>query len=134
MRYMLDTDISSYIIRERSPELLTRFHEIPTNDLCISVVTLAELLYGVTRSSSQQINRTIVERFVSRLTILRWNRAAAEHYANIRTVLEEAGTPIGGMDMLIAAHARSQGLTLVTNNVRHFSKVADLTIENWVDE
>ena len=81
MPYMLDTDISSYIIRERSPDLLARFRGIPTNELCISVVTLAELLYGVTRSSSKQITRTIVERFVSRLVVLRWNRAAAEHYA-----------------------------------------------------
>lgn len=85
MRYMLDTDMSSYIIRERSPQILTRFRQIPTDQLCLSVVTLAELLYGVARSSSKRVNRSVVEQFVNRLLVLRWNRAAAEHYAQIRT-------------------------------------------------
>lgn len=134
MRDMLDTDISSYIIRERPPHLLARFRQIPTDQLCLSVVTLAELLYGVERSSSTRVNRAIVERFVNRLLILRWNRAAAEQDAQIRTTLEVAGTPIGAMDMMIAAHARSLGSIIVTNNVRHFSRVPDLKIENWAEE
>lgn len=134
MRYMLDTDMSSYIIRERSPQLLARFRQIPTDQLCLSVVTLAELLYGVERSSSKRVNRSVVDAFVNKLLILRWNRAAAELYAQIRTALEAAGTPIGAMDMMIAAHARSLGSIVVTNNVRHFSRVPDLKIENWAEE
>lgn len=134
MRYMLDTDMSSYIIRARPPQVLARFRQIPTDQLCLSVVTLAELLYGVERSSSTRINRAVVEQFVNKLLVLRWNRAAADHYAHIRTALEAAGTPIGAMDMMIAAHARSLGSIIVTNNVRHFSRVSDLTIENWAEE
>ncbi len=109
-RYMLDTDISSYVIRKRPESVRARFGELDSGQLCISVVSEAELLYG---------------------TVLDWSRAAAQHYAGIRAKLESAGTPIGNMDLMIAAHARSAGAVLVTNNEKHFRRVEGLKVENW---
>jgi len=99
---------------------------------CISRVTYAELIYGVERSSSKRINRPIIDDFVRQLDILVWDVNAANHYGCIRVELEKQGTPIGAMDMLIAAHAKSNKVTLVTNNQKHCTKVKGLTIENWV--
>lgn len=130
--YMLDTDTSSYIIRQRPDSVRTRFKALHLEQICISIITYAELLYGVERSSSSKINRTIVENFARHLVIQPWDEAAAEHYAHIRTRLEANGTPIGGMDMQIAAHARSLAAVLVTNNTRHFARVEGLELENWV--
>lgn len=130
--YMLDTDTSSYIIRKRPESVRTRFKELHLEQICISIITYAELLYGVERSSSSKINRAIIENFARHLVIRHWDETAAEHYAQIRTRLETNGTPIGGMDMQIAAHARSLDATLVTNNTRHFARVDGLVLENWV--
>ncbi|MFO1433399.1 MAG: type II toxin-antitoxin system VapC family toxin [Candidatus Competibacteraceae bacterium] len=96
------------------------------------MVTYAELLYGVKRSSSQRVNRQVVDAFVKHLTLLEWNADAAEHYADLRTHLEIRGTPIGAMDLMIAAHVRSLEAVLVTNNRRHFDKVPGLTVESWI--
>jgi len=130
-RYLLDTDICSYIIRQRPAAVLERFEAVSPVQLSISVITLAELLYGVERSSSKVINRPIIEDFVSRLPVLPWDSEAAAHYAQLRVFLERQGTPIGNMDLMIAAHALSQGRIVVTNNVRHFEKVPELQVENW---
>ncbi len=134
IHYMLDTDICSYIIKERPFQVFEYFQKLEMEQLCISVVTYAELLYGVEHSSSKRINRKIIEEFVKHLTIVPWDEAAAEHYARIRAYLQANGKIIGAMDMMIAAHARSQNMTLVTNNDKHFSRVPKLIVENWVSK
>ncbi len=129
--YMLDTDICSYILRERPAQVLEKFQKIEMDQLFISVVTYAELLYGVEHSSSKKINREIVEDFVRHLSIKAWDENAAEHYGNIRAILQSKGKIIGAMDLMIAAHARSQKMVLVTNNDKHFNRVPKLKVANW---
>ncbi|NOX35285.1 MAG: type II toxin-antitoxin system VapC family toxin [Deltaproteobacteria bacterium] len=131
IHYMLDTDICSYIIRERPIKVFEHFETLKMDQLCISVVTYAELLYGVEHSSSKKINESIVNQFVKHLSIIDWNKNAAEHYGNIRAILQADGNVIGAMDMMIAAHARSQDMILVTNNEKHFRSVPRLQVENW---
>lgn len=131
--YMLDTDTSSYIIRDKPASVRERFAKIDSQQICISVITYAELLYGVKRSSSSKVNRPIVENYVRHLVIQPWGEMAADHYSTIRTFLESSGQPIGGMDTQIAAHALSLDAVLVTNNTRHFERVPGLKLENWVD-
>jgi tRNA(fMet)-specific endonuclease VapC len=132
--YMLDTDICSYIIRERPLQVLEHFKQIEMEQLCISVVTYAELIYGVEHSSSKKVNRPIIDDFVRHLDIAPWDEKAAEHYGSIRAYLRTEGNMIGAMDLMIAAHAGSQGMTLVTNNDRHFKRVPKLKVENWANE
>lgn len=129
---MLDTDTSSYIIRNRPESVRIRFGKLDSSQVCISVITHAELLYGVKSAASIRTLRPAIEDFVRRLTVLEWDSAAAEHYADIRVRLETNGTPIGNMDILIAAHARSVSAVLVTNNEKHFRRVSGLSVENWV--
>ncbi len=129
---MLDTDTCSYIIKERPQNVLKRFQSLAMDQTCISAVTYAELLYGVRRSSSTRVNRCIVDEFVSHLDILGWSADLADQYGQIRANLEANGTPIGAMDMMIAAHAKQLSLILVTNNQRHFTKIKGLQLENWV--
>ena len=130
--YMLDTDTCSYIIRERPASVLKRFRQLAMEQLCVSVVTYAELLYGVERSSSKRINRPIVDDFVRHLDVIAWDEAAAEQYGKIRADLEARGEPIGAMDMMIAAHAKSIKAVLITNNQKHFARIKRLVVENWV--
>lgn len=132
VRYMLDTDISSYIIKKRDAVIRARLAKVPVSDVCVSVVTKAELLYGVARSSSKRVNRLAVDEFLSFVRVLSWDDEAAEHYAEIRAGLEIAGAPIGNLDTMIAAHARSCRVAVVTNNERHFRKVPGLRVENWL--
>lgn len=128
---MLDTDISSYVIRKRPESVRTRFRELDGGQLCISVVSEAELLYGVKSKGSPRALASMVADFLRRLAVLDWSRAAAQHYADIRAKLESVGTPIGNMDLMIAAHARSAGAVLVTNNEKRFRRVEGLKVENW---
>jgi tRNA(fMet)-specific endonuclease VapC len=130
-RYMLDTDMCSYIIKEHPESVRQRFQTLAMEQLCVSVVTYAELIYGVERSSSKRINRPIIEDFVRHLDVMNWDTEAADQYGVIRAELEAAGTPIGAMDMMIAAHAKSIKAVLVTNNQKHFTKVKRLKIDNW---
>ena len=133
-RYMLDTDISSYIIRNRPQSVRERFSKLESDQLCISAITEAELAYGVKAAGAAGARialRRDVEDFLRRITVLEWGGAAVEHYADIRVKLEAAGTPIGNMDLMIAAHARSVGAVVVTNNEKHFGRVGGLTVENW---
>lgn len=130
--YMLDTNMCIYIIKKRPISLMEKFNSIPKNNICVSVVTYAELQYGVERSSSKRMNREIVDDFISHLTVLSWDMDAAYRYGKIRSALEEKGTPIGNMDLLISAHALSQKCTLVSNNLREFNRIKDLETENWV--
>ncbi len=131
LRYMLDTNIAIYVIKRRPREALEKFNRA-AGRLCISAITLSELLHGVEKSSRPDHNLKQVEDFVSRLEVLAYSGRAAAHYGDIRAALERQGTPIGVNDIHIAGHARSEGLTLVTNNLREFERVQGLRIENWV--
>ena len=131
MLYILDTDICSYIIKERSVALYDKLSAVPIEQIAVSIVTFAELLYGVKRSESTKVNRQIIDDFTRHLSILPWGEKAAEHYADIRTLLEKKGEKIGNMAMMIGSHARSLGATVITNNMRHFTRIDHLYVENW---
>ena len=132
MRYMLDTNICSYVLRSRPPSVKARFDEAGPGALTISTVVLAGLLYGAARHPSAAAIRREIGDLTCRLDVVSWDEAAAEHHGAIRATLEKRGTPLGAMDMLIAAHARSRGATLVSNDVRHFDRVEGLLVANWV--
>lgn len=131
LKYMLDTNIVIYVIKRRPPEVLATFNQ-HAGQLCISSITLAELIHGVEKSAKPDHNLRQVEDFISRLTVLKYGNKASAHYGNIRAVLERNGTPIGVNDLHIAGHARSEGVTLVTNNMKEFERVEGLRLENWV--
>lgn len=131
LRYLLDTNIVIYVINQRPPEARVLFNR-HAGRMAISAVTLAELLHGAEKSSRPDVNLTVVEDFCSRLEVLAYGAKAAAHYGAIRAALERAGQPIGVNDLHIAAHTRSEGLTLVTNNLREFERVPALQVENWV--
>lgn len=131
MTYMLDTNICIYIIKKKPENVLLRFHERLDNGICISSITLAELEYGVQHSTDPLKNERALLRFLVPLDIVAFDAAAASEYGRIRALLQSRGMPIGPLDMLIAAHARSEGLILVTNNIREFVRVPDLKLENW---
>jgi len=126
---MLDTDISSYIIKRRPAALAEKFIK-HADSLCVSVMTAAELRFGAEKAGRPELVE-LVEAFLERLAILDWTDGVCAHYARIRAAMERVGKPIGNMDLLIASHAVSQRLTLVTNNLRHFSKVPGLKVEAW---
>jgi tRNA(fMet)-specific endonuclease VapC len=130
--YMLDTNICIYIIKKRPLSVLNRFSTIPRDEICISVVTLAELRYGIEKSSSKRFNQRILDDFLLRLTVLYWDENAAMQYGKTRAFLEKKGLPIGNMDLLISVHALSQKHILVSNNLGEFERVPDLRYENWV--
>lgn len=134
MRYMLDTNICIYVIKKMPPSVIRRFMEHDASEICVSSITYAEMMHGVEKSQAKERNRIAYMLFMSALTVLDFDAAAAQEYGRIRANLEMKGTPIGPMDMLIAAHAKSQGLTLVTNNTREFVRVEGLALENWAEE
>ena len=129
---MLDTNIVIYVIKRRPIEILEIFNA-HAGQMCISSITLAELLHGVEKSSMVTKNLRKVEDFVSRLEVLPYENTAASHYGDIRADLEKKGTVIGVNDLHIAAHARSEGQILVSNNVREFERVEGLRLENWIE-
>ena len=129
---MLDTNIVIYVIKRRPIEVLGVFNA-HTGQMCISSITLAELLHGVEKSSMVSHNLQKVEDFISRLDVLSYDNGAASHYGDIRANLEKKGTPIGVNDLHIAGHARSESLILVSNNVREFERVEGLRLENWIE-
>lgn len=131
LRYLLDTNICIYVIKQRPAEVRERFNQHERH-LAISSVTLAELLYGAEKSAQPAHNLQVVENFVARLEILPFDPRAAAHFGQIRATLAQAGTPIGPYDLMIAAQARSQGLTLVTHNLGEFERVPGLLVESWV--
>lgn len=128
---MLDTNICIYVIKKKPEQVRFRFQEKLNSGLCISSITLAELEHGVQNSSNPLKNEQSLLRFLLPLSILPFESSAAIEYGAIRAHLQQKGTPIGPMDMLIAAHARAERLILVTNNVREFERVPELEIENW---
>lgn len=131
LRFMLDTNICIYVMKNRPPALRDRFDSIHET-LCISVITLAELYYGAEKSDRTAENLRGVERFANGLAVLPFDPAAAAHFGQLRAHLKRKGTPASAQDILIGAHARSEGLTLVTNNRREFDRMPGLLVENWV--
>ena len=132
MKYMLDTNICIYIIKRKPVNVLERFKQTDISKISISSITLSELFYGVSKSSKPKQNFTALTQFVAPLEILAFSGEAAQYYGELRAHLEKQGTPIGSLDMLIAAHALSITSTLVTNNEKEFKRVPNLSIENWV--
>jgi tRNA(fMet)-specific endonuclease VapC len=132
-RYMLDTDICSYIMKRSSQALLQRLQQVRVIDVCISVITKSELLFGVEMSPRRQQDQTALNALLPYVDVLDFPDEAASHYANIRGYLKMRGTMIGANDLFIAAHARCLGMTLVTNNTNEFGRVPDLVLENWMN-
>ena len=135
MQYLLDTDISSYVIRARDPRLLAIMEDKVRAgaDLSISAVTYAEMRLGAERSRNAERYNQAIRAFCGRLTaILAWDKKAADAFARLQARLLDTGSPIGGNDAMIAAHALSLRRVLITNNQKHFSRVPGLTVENWV--
>lgn len=128
---MLDTDTCAFLLRRSSDVLLQRIQAVPVAQQVISVVTYAELLYGVQVSSKKKANHAAVDALAVHLAILDWPANAAQHYAEIRAELKKKGALIGANDLLIAAHARSLGAVVVTNNTKDFARVKGLRTENW---
>ena len=128
---MLDTNIVIYVIKRRPVEVLDIFNR-HVGQMCISSITLAELLHGAEKSARIEHNLAVVEDFVSRLSVMEYDTKAASQYGDIRANLERKGTSIGVNDLHIAGHARSQALTLVTNNIAEFERVEGLRLANWV--
>jgi tRNA(fMet)-specific endonuclease VapC len=132
MKFMLDTNICIYLIRKNPVRVLKKLQEIKASDVCISSITLAELEYGVQKSQNQNQNRIALAEFIAPLEIEPFEEDAAIKFGEIRTGLEKKGSVIGAYDMLIAAHALSLNVTLVTNNLREFIRIPSLRVENWV--
>ena len=133
MQYLLDTNICIYLIKQKPPKVLARFSTLALSDIGISSLTVAELEYGVFKSQQQERNRSALMQFLIPLEIVDFDQAAATLYGSIRSDLESRGLIIGAMDILIAAHALSLGVTLVSNNLREFSRIANLSLENWAE-
>lgn len=129
---MLDTDTASYLIKGTAPALERRLLRLDAAQVCISAVTRGELRYGVARLPQATRLAAEVERFLSGIPVLAWGDAAADCYGQVRAGLEHEGAAIGSLDMLIAAHALAADLILISNNTRHFSRVAALRLENWM--
>lgn len=132
MKVMLDTNICIYLIKQQPPTVIERFLSQPVGEIGISSITAAELAYGVSKSRHVAKNRHALEQFLIPLEVAAYDQAAAWSYGRLRGQLEAKGTPIGSMDMLIAAHALSLGVRLVSNNLREFRRVPGLRLENWV--
>jgi tRNA(fMet)-specific endonuclease VapC len=134
-RYMLDTDTCSYIMKRSNAQVLKRLSALPVSDVCISVITKSELLFGVEVSPRRRQDQAALSAFLNYIEVLDFPDQASPHYARIRADLKRLGTvieaKIGANDLFIAAHARSLGLTLVTNNTRELGRVSRLVIENW---
>jgi tRNA(fMet)-specific endonuclease VapC len=131
LTYMLDTNICIYVMKRYPQALREKFNSL-AEQLCISCITLGELHYGAEKSARRTDNLTAIEHFVARLDVLPFEAKAAMHYGQVRAELERAGTPCGPHDMQIGGHARSEGLIVVTNNLREFSRMPGVRVENWV--
>ncbi len=130
--WMLDTNICIYIIKRKPMEAHQRLARLPIDQIAVSSVTLGELLFGLQKSAAREKSEQVLRQFLAHVSVLPWEEEAAEHYAGIRAHIERRGMPIGHMDLMIAAHARSVGATLVTHNTREFQRVPDLRWEDWV--
>jgi tRNA(fMet)-specific endonuclease VapC len=131
MDYLLDTNICIYIIKKHPIKVLKKFEGYSLGTIAVSAITLAELYYGIMKSSNPDKNREALDKFLTPLEIVDFDFFAGLEYGKIRAELEKKGTPIGPLDTLIAAHAKSLNLVLVTNNEKEFQRISDLKIENW---
>ena len=129
--YMLGTDICAFLLRRACEVLAERVQAVPLAQQVMSVVSYAELLYGVELSSKKKTNAAEVEALARHVTVLDWTRDAAQHDAEIRVALKRKGAMLGAHDLMIAAHARSMGATVITNNSKDFRRVPGLSIDNW---
>lgn len=132
LKYLLDTNTVIYTMRNR-PQQVKKHFQRQAGRICISTVTLGELVFGAEHSQQTERNLADIEALTSRLEILPFDSAAAYHFGQIRSTLYSVGRPMGPYDMMIAGHARAHGLTLVTNNVKEFKRVPGLLLENWID-
>ena len=133
MTHLLDTNICIRLIKRKPESLIRRLSGLAVDDVAISCITVAELQYGAYKSRYPDTNRAALLQFLLPFTLLDFDQSAAREYGKVRAELESRGAPIGATDMLIAAHARSQALTVVTNSVREFQRVDRLNIENWLE-
>ncbi|EJM10580.1 putative nucleic acid-binding protein, contains PIN domain [Pseudomonas sp. GM21] len=131
IKFMLDTNICIFTVKNK-PQIVREAFNLHDGQLCISAVTLMELIYGAEKSATPEKNLAVIEGFAARLEVLPFDNEAAAHTGMIRSELAKAGTPIGPYDHMIAGHARSRGLIVVTNNVREFVRVPGLRVEDWV--
>jgi len=134
MRYLLDTNICIYLIKKKPLPVLQKFETHTMGDIGVSAITVAELEFGAQKSRHPEQNQHALEQFLIPLAIVEFDYNAAVTYGYIRAALETQGTPIGPLDMLIAAQALSLNITLVTNNTKEFCRVSNLKIENWAEE
>ncbi len=132
LKYLLDTNIVIYTMKNRPQQVKRRFQE-HNGRMCISSVTLGELIFGAEHSKQVEQNLTDIEAMIARLEVLPLDDKSAYHFGQIRALLYSIGKPIGPYDMMIAGHARASGLVLVTNNIKEFERVPGLLLENWVD-
>ena len=133
MRYMLDTNICIYAIKHKPEKVFNKLQEVDPEDVCVSSVTYAELVHGVEKSAAVEKNRLALSMLLANIEIKNFDTDAADCYGKIRADLEKKGTPIEPLDMMIAGHAQSLDLTIVTNNVKEFARVDNLKIENWTE-
>jgi tRNA(fMet)-specific endonuclease VapC len=133
MRYLLDTNTCIYIIKRSPVHVYERFKRLAVGDVGVSAITYCELQFGVANSMQPEKNQLALTEFLGPLEVLDFPSAAAMVYGDIRAHLQRAGTPIGNYDLLLAAHALQQGLTLVTNNTKEFKRVPDLRVEDWIE-
>ncbi len=134
MRYLLDTNICIYLIKQKPMQVIEKFNAYSVGDIGVSSITVGELWYGVAKSEHRDTNGRALEQFLLPLVVAAFDEKASKVYGEMRAALEMAGRPIGAMDMLIAAHAGSMGVVLVTNNEQEFSRVPGLVVENWARE
>jgi len=132
MKLMLDTNICIAIIKQKPKDILQKFSAYQVGDICISSVTLAELQYGVAKSQYQEKNQAALDEFILPLEVVDFDVPATLFYGPLRVILEKQGTPIGALDMMIAAHALSLNVSLVTNNTKEFSRVLGLKLLDWI--
>lgn len=130
LKYMLDTNICIFTVKNRPQQVRDAFNR-HHGQLCMSSISLMELIYGAEKSAMPERNLSVIEGFAARLEILRYDEIAASHTGQLRAELARSGTPIGPYDQLIAGHARSRGLIVVTNNRREFDRVPGLRVEDW---
>ena len=134
MKFLLDTNICIYMIKNNPPEVRKHFQKVTPGDVHISSVTVAELQFGIEKSVAKEKNALALEAFLLPLVIVPFDLDAALAYGKIRNFLVRQGTPIGGMDMLIAAQAIAHGFTLITHNIREFQRIPNLQCETWVQD
>jgi tRNA(fMet)-specific endonuclease VapC len=132
MKYLIDTNICIYIMNKRPAAVIKKFKQFEPGDIGISTITVSELQYGVAKSTQREKNEVRLAEFLAPLEILPYDETAASVYGDIRYQIEKHGQPVGPLDLLIAAHAVSKGLTLITNNDKEFKRVKELQVENWI--